>query len=109
MNVTSIKNRFALNALALAALCASGCANMQPQSADPPPAAAAASHFSTPPPEVRVTTQFTGIALQIYHPETRTLYLWTGSPKPQAKESMHCFKIQLSDTPSGTPQRLACE
>jgi hypothetical protein len=108
MNETSINNRFMLKALSLAALCASGCANMQ-QPADPSPVAPAAPHFSTPQPEVRVTTQFTGVALQIYHPETRTLYLWTGSPKPQAKETMHCFKIQLSDTPSGKPQTLACE
>ena len=108
MNVTSMKNRFVLSALSFAALCAYGCANMQ-QPADTPPTAAAAPHFSTPPPEVRVTTQFTGVSLQIYHPDTRTLYLWTGSPKPQTKESMHCFKIQLSDTPSGTPQRMECE
>ncbi|HEY2662874.1 MAG TPA: hypothetical protein VGI47_00940 [Candidatus Binataceae bacterium] len=108
MNVTSIKHSFLLPALSIAALCASGCANMQ-QPADAPPSAPAASHFSTPQPEVRVTTQFTGVALQIYHPETRTLYLWTGSPKPATKESMHCFKIQLSDTPSGTPKTLECE
>jgi len=82
---------------------------MQPQAADATAAASPAPHFTTSPPEVRVTTQFTGVALQIYHPETRTLYLWTGSPKPQAKEQMHCFKIQLSDTPSGKPQPMACE
>ena len=82
---------------------------MQPTPADATPAAPAAPHFSTPPPEVRVTTQFTGVALEIYHPDTRTLYLWTGTPKPQTKEQMHCFKIQLSDTPSGTPQRMECE
>ena len=107
MNVTSIRTSFLLPALALAALCAAGCANMQ-QPADAPPSAPA-SHFSTPPPEVRVTTHFTGVLLQIYHPETRTLYLWTGTPKPQTKEAMHCFKLQLSDTPSGTPQRMECE
>ena len=109
MNVTDMKNRFVISALSLVLLAAAGCASMQPQPADPTPVAPAASHFSTPPPEVRATTQFTGVVLQIYHPETRTLYMWTGSPKPQAKESMHCFKLQLSDTPSGTPQRLACE
>lgn len=108
MNVTAMKNRFLLAALALAMLCAAGCATTQAP-ADATPVAPAAPHFSTPPPEVRVTTQFTGVALQIYHPETRTLYLWTGTPRPQKKESMHCFKIQLSDTPSGTPQRLDCE
>ena len=102
-----MKTRFMLSAVLMAAICV-GCATTQTP-ADPPPAAAAASHFSTPPPEVRVTTQFTGVALQIYHPETRTLYLWTGSPKPQAKEQMHCFKMQLSDTPSGKPQPMACE
>jgi hypothetical protein len=107
MNVTDMKNRFVLSALSLALLGAAGCASMQPQPAAATPPAA--PHFSTPPPEVRATTQFTGVVLQIYHPDTRTLYIWTGSPKPQAKESMHCFKLQLSDTPSGTPQRLACE
>lgn len=110
MNVTAImKNRFLLAALSLAVLCAAGCASMQPQPADATPPAPAAPHFSTPPPEVRATTQFTGVVLQIYHPDTRTLYIWTGSPKPQTKEQMHCFKIQLSDTPSGTPQRMECE
>jgi hypothetical protein len=108
MTVTSMKNRFLLSALSFALLCANGCATAQTP-ADATAAAPAAPRFSTPPPEVRVTTQFTGVALQIYHPETRTLYLWTGSPKPQAKEQMHCFKIQLSDTPSGTPQTLECE
>lgn len=109
MIVADVKNRFVLLALSLALLCAAGCTSLQPQPADPTPPTATAPHFSTSPPEVRVTTQFTGVALQIYHPETRTVYLWTGSPKPQAKESMHCFKIQLSDTPSGSPQTLACE
>src|SRR3984957_13230700 len=109
MNVTDMKNRFVLSALSLALLGAAGCASMQPQPAEPPPPAPAAPHFSTSPPEVRVMTQFTGVVLQLYHPDTRTLYIWTGSPKPQAKESMHCFKLQLSDTPSGTPQRLECE
>ncbi len=56
-----------------------------------------------------MTTQFYGVVLEIYHPDTRTLYLWTGTPKPKTKEQMHCFKIQLSDTPSGTPQRMECE
>ncbi len=109
INVTSMKTSFLLSALALAALCASGCANMQPQPADATPPAPPAPHFSTSPPEVRATTQFTGVVLQIYHPDTRTLYLWTGTPKPQTKEQMHCFKLQLSDTPSGTPQRMECE
>lgn len=103
MNVTSMKTLFLL-----AALFAAGCATTQTP-ADAPPPAPAAPHFSTPPPEVRVTTQFTGVSLEIYHPDTRTLYLWTGTPKPQTKESMRCFKIQLSDTPSGTPQRMECE
>jgi hypothetical protein len=108
MTVTSMKNRFLLSAFSLALLCAYGCATAQTP-ADATPTAPAAPRFSTSPPEVRVTTQFTGVSLQIYHPETRTLYLWTGSPRPQKKEQMHCFKIQLSDTPSGTPQRMECE
>jgi|SRR5579862_3267306 len=103
-----MKNRFLLFALSLALLCAAGCATTQAP-ADAPTPASAAPHFSTPPPEVRVTTQFNGVILQIYHPDTRTLYLWTGTPKPQTKEQMRCFKIQLSDTPSGTPQRMECE
>jgi hypothetical protein len=104
-----MKNRFVLSALSLALLGAAGCASMQSQPADATPPAPAAPHFSTTPPEVRATTQFTGVVLQVYHPDTRTLYIWTGNPKPQSKESMHCFKLQLSDTPSGTPQRLECE
>ena len=103
-----MNNRLILSILSIALICAYGCATAQTPG-DAPPVAPAASHFSTPPPEVRVTTSFTGVSLQIYHPDTRTLYLWTGSPKPLTKEQMHCFKIQLSDTPSGTPQRMECE
>jgi hypothetical protein len=100
-----MKNRLLLSMLALALLGVAGCASMQPPAAP----AAAAPHFSTPPPEVRATILFTGLLLQVYYPETRTLYVWTGNPKPKAPQPMNCFKLQLSDTPSGAPQRLPCE
>jgi hypothetical protein len=99
--------RFALSILSLALLGAAGCASMQ-ASADPA-TAPASPQFSTPAPEVRASMQFTGVLVQIYHPETRTLYIWTGNPRPTAKGAMQCFKLQLSDTQSGTPQREPCE
>jgi hypothetical protein len=102
-----MKTRFMLSAVLMAALCV-GCATTQTP-ADPTTPPPAAPHFSTPPPEVSATTQLGGILLQIYRPDTRTLYMWTGVPKPDARLPMNCFKVQLSDTPSGTPQRLKCE
>ena len=114
MTLTGMKYRFLLCILLLGVLGNAGCAAAQqsapaasqpaaPAAADPPP------QFSTPPPEVRATMQFSGVLVQVYHPETRTLYLWTGNPKPTNKQPMNCFKLQLSDTASGTPKREKCE
>jgi hypothetical protein len=102
-----MKNRLLLSILSLALIGATGCASMQ-ASADPA-TAPASPQFSTPPPEVRASMQFTGVLVQIYHPETRTLYMWVGNPRPTAKGPMQCFKLQLSDTQSGTPQKEPCE
>jgi hypothetical protein len=103
-----MKNRFLLSMIALGLLGVAGCATQQSPAPDAP-AAAAAPQFTTPPPEVRANLVFSGVQVQIYHPQTRTLYMWVGSPRPDAKQVMTCFKLQLSDTPSGTPQREKCE
>jgi hypothetical protein len=106
MNVTAMKIRFLLSALSLAMLCAAGCATMQTPATPPAPAA---PQFSTPPPEIRTSILFSAVLLQIYHPETRTLYIWIGDPKPLKQQPMQCFKLQLSDTASGNPQRMPCD
>jgi hypothetical protein len=108
MNVTAMKNRLLLAALSLALLCAAGCATTQTP-ADPTPPASAAPQFSTPPPEIRTSMLYSAVLLQVYHPETRTVYVWVGNPKPLDKQPMQCFKLQLSDTASGNPQRMPCD
>jgi len=100
------KNRFARSMLSLALLAATGCASMQPA---PPPAAPAAPQFASSPPEVRVSAQFGALLVSIYHPETRTLYVWGGDPRADSTKPMLCYKIQLNDSASGAPQRQPCE
>ena len=104
-----MKNRFLLSMLALGLLGGAGCATTQPQAAPDAPAAAAAPQFTTPPPEVRASYEMGGFIVQVYHPETRTLYVWVGNPSMQARHPMTCFKLQLSDTLSGQPQKENCE
>jgi hypothetical protein len=102
-----MKTGLAFAVISLVVTGAMGCASMQ----QPAPAAAApaAPQFTTPAPEVRASVQFSGLLVQIYHPETRTLYLWSGDPRPKVKRPMQCFKLQLSDSQSGNPQRETCE
>ena len=98
-----MKSGLVLAALSLALLGVTGCANLQQPT--PPPAAA-----PTPAPEeVRTSLEFGGVLVSIYHPDTRTLYLWSGDPRPKMRRPMNCIKIQLSDTPSGTPKSEACQ
>jgi hypothetical protein len=81
---------------------ATGCAS-QNQSAVPAPAAAPAP--STPAPaEVRSNLEFGGPQVSIFHPDTRTLYLWSSDPRPgPPHRDPNCIKIQMSDSPSGGP------
>ena len=109
LDIKVVKNRLLLSALTLALLAIAGCASMQQPAASASTPAAAAPTFSTPPPEVRASMQFSGVLLQVYYPETRTLYVWIGTPKPKTTQPMQCFKLQLTDTPGGNPQRLPCE
>lgn len=102
--------RFLAGIVLLGLLGSAGCANQQPApGAGTVAAAAPAPQFSTPPPEVRASGLFSGVIVQVYHPDTRTLYIWSGNPRPTSKQKMICFKLQLSDTASGTPQRESCE
>jgi hypothetical protein len=94
-----MKKRLVLAALSLPILAAAGCASQQ----TPPPAAAPAA--PTPAPvEVRSALEFGGPQVSIYHPDARTLYLWSGDPRQgPANRKMTCIKIQMGDSPSGGP------
>ena len=93
-------------ALAIAMIAATGCAGQnQSSSAAPAPAPAAAASQSTPAPvEVRTNLEFGGPQVSIFHPDTRTLYLWSSDPRPgPPHRDPNCIKIQMSDSPSGGP------
>ncbi len=91
------KNRLALAALSLAILGAAGCANLQP----PAPAPA--------PEEVHAGLAMGGaMLLSIYHPDTRTMYIWAGDPRPGSRRPMTCTKLQLSDNPGTAPKGQPC-
>ena len=47
-----------------------------------------------------------GMTLSIYHPDTRTMYVWWGDPRPVATRPMNCIELQLSATPNGPSQKL---
>ncbi len=97
----SMKNSLVC-ALSLALLAAAGCA---PQNQPVPASAAAAPVQSTPAPvEVRTNLEFGGPQVSIFHPDTRTLYLWSEDPRPgPPHRDPNCIKIQMSDSPSGGP------
>jgi hypothetical protein len=99
----SMKNSLVC-ALSLILFIATGCAS-QNQSAAPMPAPATAPAPSTPAPaEVRSNLEFGGPQVSIFHPDTRTLYLWSSDPRPgPAHRDPNCIKIQMSDSPSGGP------
>ena len=90
-------------ALSLILFIATGCAS-QTQST-PAPAPATAPSPSTPAPaEVRSNLEFGGPQVSIFHPDTRTLYLWSSDPRPgPPHRDPNCIKIQMSDSPSGGP------
>jgi hypothetical protein len=99
----SMKNSL-ICALALLLFIATGCAS-QTQSTPAPAVAAAAPSQSTPAPvEVRTNLEFGGPQVSIFHPDTRTLYLWSSDPRPgPPHRDPNCIKIQMSDSPSGGP------
>ena len=99
----SMKNSLVC-ALSLILFIATGCAS-QNQSAAPMPAPATAPASSTPAPaEVRSNLEFGGPQVSIFHPDTRTLYLWSSDPRPgPPHRDPNCVKIQMSDSPSGGP------
>ena len=89
-------------ALSVVLFIAMGCAS-QTQST-PAPAAAAPSQSTPAPVEVRTNLEFGGPQVSVFHPDTRTLYLWSGDPRPgPAHKDQNCIKIQMSDSPSGGP------
>ena len=97
----TMKSSLALAALSLGLLGVTGCANLQPPApAAPPPAPA--------PEEVSVIESIGGVLVTIYHPDTRTAYLWYGDPGPKAKHPMGCVKIQIGADPAGTPKSYPC-
>lgn len=85
-------------ALSIALLGTAGCASLQP----PPPAPAPA------PEEIHAEITMVGIVISIYHPDTRTLYLWSGDPRPTAKRPMSCIETHISSDPAGTPKSENC-
>ena len=98
--------KIVLRTLLLALVGAAGCAS-QPAAAPPAPAIAAAQTPPAQPPPVEVQTalKLGGPQISVFHPDTRTLYLWTSVPDVTgAKVSkMQCFKVQMGDSPSGGP------
>jgi hypothetical protein len=97
----SLKNSLGF-ALSIVVCGSAGCAG-QTQSA-PAPATAIAPAAPSGAPEVRTNLEFGGPQVSIYHPDTHTLYLWSGDPRVGASHKpMTCVKIQMGDSPSGGP------
>jgi hypothetical protein len=103
MSMSKMKNRLALS---IALLGVTGCSSMQ----QPAPAPGATPAAPDPAQEqVRADYQYGGVLISIYHPDTRTLYVWSGDARPASRRPMTCYKFQLSETPSGAPKNLPCE
>ena len=98
----SMKNSL-ICALSVVLFIATGCASQTQSTPEPAPATAPAP--STPAPaEVRSNLEFGGPQVSIFHPDTRTLYLWSSDPRPgPPHRDPNCIKIQMSDSPSGGP------
>jgi hypothetical protein len=110
MNMTRMKNRLVLTALSFALLVVTGCSSMQQPAAASGPATAPATS-ATPDraqEQVYANFQFGGLLVSIYHPDTRTLYVWSGDPRPASNRPLICYKYQLSDDPTGAPKREPC-
>jgi hypothetical protein len=101
INMIGIKKSL-ICTLCISLIGAAGCASQQAQPASSAPVATAAP---TPPPaEISTHYEIGGPQLSIYRPNTRTLYLWSGDPRPGPTfHPMTCIKVQMSDSPSGGP------
>ena len=97
----SMKNS-SICALSLVLFIATGCASLTQST--PAPASAAPAPSTPAPVEVRTNLEFGGPQVSIFHPDTRTLYLWSSDPRPgPPHRDPNCIKIQMSDSPSGGP------
>ena len=91
-------------AISLVLFGAAGCATQTQSTPAPAPAAAAPAQSTPAPVEVRTNLEFGGPQVSIFHPDTRTLYLWSSDPRPgPPHREPNCIKIQMSDSPSGGP------
>src|SRR5260370_25499466 len=110
MSMTRMKTRLVLYTLSIAMLAVMGCSNMQtpaPASGQSnPPASPAAPDPAQE--QVHADYQFGGLLISIYHPDTRTLYVWSGDPRPTSRREMVCYKFQMSETPSAAPVSATC-
>ena len=90
-------------ALSLAMLAVAGCAaQSEPSSAASPAPVTASASPATP--QITTNFEFGGPQVSIFHPDTKTLYLWSGDPRPgPPHRPMTCIKIQMGDNPSGGP------
>lgn len=100
-DMSRTKNGLALAALSLALLGAAGCAGLQ-QPAQAAPAAAPAEQVNT-------AVSFGGAIISIYRPDTRTMYLWSGDPRTNAKRGLTCSKVQLNENPAVAPKVSLCQ
>ena len=88
------KSRVLPAALSIALLGVMGCANVQ----------------QAAPVEAQAQVTLMGAAaVSIYRPDTRTLYLWTGDPRPSAKHPMNCMVFQISENPGDAPRSRPCQ
>lgn len=102
-HMNRMKNGLVLAALSLGLLGAAGCAGVQqPAQAAAAPAAAAAEQVNT-------SVSFGGAVISIYRPDTRTMYLWSGDPRTNAKRPMSCSKVQLNENPTVAPKVSLCQ
>lgn len=88
----------AIAVLSLALIGAEGCANLQPPR--PAPASAPAA------PEFHAEI-FRGMVMSIYHPETRTLYVWYPDPRIVG-HPMSCTETHISTNPLDPPTMADC-
>jgi len=93
-----MKSGMVLAALSLGLLGVTGCANLQQPAPAPTPT----------PEEIHVTPLQGGLVVTIYYPDSRTMWVWVGDPRPTAKLPMKCIEVQLSADPTVAPKRLTC-
>jgi len=104
-------NGLVLAALSLGLLGAAGCAGVQQpaQAAAAPASVLASAPAAAPAEQVSANATFGGAVVSVYRPETRTMYIWTGDPRPNSKRGMSCGKVQLNENPAVAPKISACQ